>query len=189
MAITITDSTKEARSFSVGPIKFQLVDFVANSGTTSGSVTASRLKEIYHILIPNGITFTAAPTYATNVATLAYTVAAETLASLVVQDLTYTAAAFSGATGNSYTIAYTGGGTAGSEVVTVTGTAVSVQIESGVSTATQIKAKIDASAAAQALMTVAISGTGSNAQTTAGATPLAGGVTGGARGSALCIGR
>lgn len=94
---------------------------------------------------------------------------------LAVQDLTYTADV-RGVAGNSITIAYTAGGTAGAEVVTVVGTAISVQIESGVSTGTQVKTAVDASVAASALISVAITGTGSNAQVTASVTPLATGV-------------
>jgi hypothetical protein len=62
------------------------------------------------------------------------------------------------------TITLTTGGTAGSEVVTVVGPAVSVQIQSATSTTTQIKAAIDGDAAAAALMEVQIaSGQGSTA--------------------------
>lgn len=86
------------------------------------------------------------------------------LAALIaIQDITYTAVA-AGSAGNANTIAYTTGGTAGSEVVTVTGTAISVQIQSGVSTATQVLAAIDASSPALALISAAITGTPSNAQ-------------------------
>lgn len=95
-------------------------------------------------------------------------------ASLVVQDLTYTADT-AGAAGNSITIAYTGGATAGAEVVTVVGSAISVQIETGVSTATQVKTAVDASGAAAALVNVTISGTAGDAQVVAAAAPLAGG--------------
>lgn len=56
-------------------------------------------------------------------------------------------------------------GAAGSEVVTVLSNAITVKLQSGVSTATQVKAAVEASAAAMALVSVAISGTGSNAQT------------------------
>lgn len=94
---------------------------------------------------------------------------------LVVQDLTYTAVT-RGVAGDNITIAYTAGGTAGSEVVTVVGTAISVQIDDGVSTATEIETAIDASAAALLLVGVAVTGTGGNAQSIASATPLAGGV-------------
>lgn len=86
------------------------------------------------------------------------------LATKTIQDLTYTSVS-KGSAGEAVTIAYTTGATAGSEVVTVVGNAISIQIESGVSTATQVKAKFDASASAIALASCAISGTGSNAQT------------------------
>jgi hypothetical protein len=85
-------------------------------------------------------------------------------ASVVVQDLTYSAQT-AGAAGNSLTVAYTTGGTAGSEIVTVVANAISVQIESGVSTASQIKTAVDNSVAAHALVAVAISGSASNPQT------------------------
>lgn len=89
-------------------------------------------------------------------------------ATLVKQDLTFTAFA-AGQNGNKTSIDYTTGGTAGSEVVTVVGSAISVQIADGVSTATQVKAAIDGFPAAAALVTVAISGVGGNAQTATGA--------------------
>jgi hypothetical protein len=108
-------------------------------------------------------------------------------ASLIVQDLTYTALLKRGDTGNLIAIEYVGGGTAGSEVVTLSGTLVhvgqgvhigskiTVQIEAGVSTATQIKAKIDANADIAKLLTVAVSGVGSNAQIVAALQSLSGG--------------
>jgi hypothetical protein len=96
-------------------------------------------------------------------------------ASKVIQDLTYTADA-TGSNGNLISIAYTAGATAGAEVVTVTGNAVSVQIETGVSTATQVKAAVDASGPAAALVNVTISGVGGNAQVTVAATFLTGGL-------------
>lgn len=95
---------------------------------------------------------------------------------LVLQDITYTSVLV-GLSGNLPSIQYTSGGTAGSEVVTVTGNAVSVKIASGVSTATQVLAAINASAAAAALVSGAITGTASNAQTTAGPTNLSGGTS------------
>lgn len=97
-------------------------------------------------------------------------------ASLVVQDLTYTAVT-AGTGGNAITIAYTTGGTAGSEVVSVVSNAISVQIQSGTSTATQIRTALLASAPAIALVGVVVSGTGSNTQTApTGPTHLAGGL-------------
>lgn len=87
-------------------------------------------------------------------------------AAKVVQDLTYTAVK-GGAPGNLISITYTTAGTAGSEVVTVTGNAISVKIASGTSTATQVRAAINASAAAIALVTCTITGTGATAQVAA----------------------
>jgi len=98
-------------------------------------------------------------------------------ATLTTQGLTLTAvvaAAGTGAAGNSITVAFTGGGTAGAEVVTVVGTAISVQIESGVSTVTQVRTAMQAAPACTALVTT--TGTSASTVTTAAAVPLAGGV-------------
>ncbi|MCH9664414.1 MAG: hypothetical protein K0U41_01020 [Gammaproteobacteria bacterium] len=100
----------------------------------------------------------------------------EQLAALVVGDITYTAKTGSGINGNLISIAYVDGGTAGSEVVTVTGNAISVSMDADASTATQIKAAIDGTAAATALVDNAITGTGSNAQAAAAAANLVGGL-------------
>jgi hypothetical protein len=83
---------------------------------------------------------------------------AEQLASLVVQDLTYTAVAGKGMLANLINITYIVGGTAGSEVVTVAGNDIEVQIEDGVSTASQIETAINGSAAALLLVSVALTG-------------------------------
>ena len=73
--------------------------------------------------------------------------AAAVAPSVELQDLTF-ASDTTGTSDNDSTISYTTGATAGAEVVTVSGQSVSVQIENGVSTATQIKAAFDASTAA-----------------------------------------
>lgn len=97
-------------------------------------------------------------------------------ATLVNQGVTLTAVAF-GSSGNSITYAITGGGTAGSEVVTVVGNAISIQIESGVSTVTQVRTALNASVAAAAL--ILASGTsGSAVSSPLSATALSGGVNG-----------
>jgi len=101
---------------------------------------------------------------------------AKATASLVVQDLTYTAVA-TGVGGNEISIAYLPGGTAGSEVVAVTGKAITVTIQSGVSTATQVRAKLLLSAPAMLLVSVVISGTPGTAQVSAAAKYMIGGVT------------
>ncbi len=91
---------------------------------------------------------------------------------ITVQDLTYE---FNLAgDNNSYTIEYTPGATAGAEVVTILGNAITIQIESGVSTATQVKAAADASPMIT-VITTTISGTASNPQVTAAAANFAGG--------------
>lgn len=92
-------------------------------------------------------------------------------ASVTIQDITYTAVSIGSVLGT-ITVAYTGGGTAGSEVVTVVGNAISIKIQSGVSTATQIRTAFNLVSAATALATSTISGTGSNNQTTVTATSL-----------------
>lgn len=102
-------------------------------------------------------------------------VTAAVAATVTIQNLVYTAAT-AGSAGNSITIAYTTGAVAGSEVVSVVGNAISVQIQSGVSTNTQIKTKLDASGPAMALISVATTGGGGIAQTApVSATALAGG--------------
>jgi hypothetical protein len=100
----------------------------------------------------------------------------EQLASLIIQDLTYTAKITSGKNGNLISIVYIGGATAGAEVVTVVGNAITVQIETNISTATEVKTAVDANLAAAALVTVAISGTAGDAQVIAPVAYLAGGL-------------
>lgn len=103
------------------------------------------------------------------------------LASLIVQDLTYTAVANgngSNAAGNNITITYTAGGVTGSEVVTVRDSNINVSMHTGVSTATQILTAVRASALASALVNVVVSGTGSTAQVAATVASLSGGVQG-----------
>lgn len=73
-------------------------------------------------------------------------------------------------------VVYTAGGTAGSEIVTVLTTTVSslvtVQIQSGVSTALQIRTAVINSVAASALVYCLVSGTSSNTQVTVSSTSL-----------------
>lgn len=96
---------------------------------------------------------------------------------LVVQDITYTAVK-GGVPGNLISIEYANTATAGAETVTVTGNAILVGIQSGVSTATQVNTAIGLSAAALLLVTRAITGVGANTQVTAAATFLATGSNG-----------
>ena len=89
---------------------------------------------------------------------------AEQLASLIEQDLTYTAIAASGKAGNLINIQYLPGGVAGAEVVAVVGNTITVTMDDGVSDADDIKTAVDAFPAAAALVTVAVSGVGLNPQ-------------------------
>lgn len=108
----------------------------------------------------------------TGIAVGQYVTGTDVDATLIVQDLTYTSAVF-GAAGNSTTIRYVGGGALS---VAVVGTAITVTLNTGVSTATAVKTAVDASVAAAALVTVVVTGTGGTVQVAAAATPLAGGL-------------
>jgi hypothetical protein len=187
MAFAATASSSEARSFSIGPIKFQLMTFAVASGDTSGTITASRMSRLMHALCLGGgvLTHTSAPTYATNVATLAFTCPTATAATLLKGGVTYTAVA-SDNTGNNIRVRYTAGATAGAEVVTVAGNDITVQIEDGVSSITQVRTAVNASGAAAALVTA--TGTSATAVAAAGFSSLSGGITGGGAGTILCIG-
>lgn len=99
---------------------------------------------------------------------------AGTNATLTEQDLTFSSDAPSSAV-NACTIEYTPGGTAGSEVVSGSFPAFSVQIDNGVSTATQIETALNAYTQFTQGLNVTVSGVGSNPQTTFGPTNLAGG--------------
>lgn len=96
-------------------------------------------------------------------------------ATLTTAGLTYTAIA-TGSAGNAIAIVYFGGGTAGSEVVTVGGNIISVKLQSGTSTATQVAAAINASPSALSLVTVTVN-TGATTQSTMNPTYLNGGST------------
>lgn len=93
---------------------------------------------------------------------------------IVIQDITYDAV-LAGAGQDDITIEYADTVSAGAETISVTDKAILVGIESGVSTATQVKAAIDGDAAAIALVSATISGTAGDPQTTQGPTNLAGG--------------
>jgi hypothetical protein len=72
-------------------------------------------------------------------------------AALTKANLTFTSVG-TGSSQNDISVEFLTGGTAGSEVVTVTAKKISVSMEGGVSTATQLKTAIDASAAAMLLI-------------------------------------
>lgn len=188
MAFATATITNQAPAYSEGDgLREQILTWTALSGDTSGTVTASNLIRLKAVLVLGGrLIHSAAPTYSGNAATLAFTVPAETAAAQTKGGVTITAVANLGASGNSITLTYTTGGTAGAEVVTVTGTAISVQIESTVSTITQVRTAINLSAAAAALVTA--TGTSGSAVSAATVTSCTGGVTGGGWGTVVCLG-
>ncbi len=98
-------------------------------------------------------------------------------ASIKIQDITYTAKT-AGTGGNSTTINYDTGGTAGAESVGVVGSAITVTMETGVSTADNIRDAVEAEAAAAALVDVSVdSGDETDTQVSFGAAvSLAGGI-------------
>lgn len=105
----------------------------------------------------------------------AISIVQEVKASLTTQGVTLTAVAF-GTSGNSISIAFTPGAVAGAEVVTVTGNAISVQIDTGVSTVTDVRTAINADVSAAAL--VLATGTAITTVSTAAALFLSGGIDG-----------
>ncbi len=93
-------------------------------------------------------------------------------AAIVLQDLTYAADA-TGTAANGKTVTYTTGATAGAEVVTVSSGNINVQISNGISTATQIATALNAAVPFTGTYNITVSGTGSTAQKTVNAAPLA----------------
>lgn len=72
MAFAATNSTTEPRAWAEGPLKYQLLTWTCISGDTSGTITADKLTTVLHVLMDGGLILSAAPTYATNVVTLAF---------------------------------------------------------------------------------------------------------------------
>ena len=93
---------------------------------------------------------------------------------LTIQDLTFTFN--TPGDNNSYTIEYVDDTTAGNESFTILGNAITGHIESGVSTATQVKAAADANISFSGSITTTISGTASDPQVTQAATNFANGI-------------
>jgi hypothetical protein len=71
MALTATNLSAEPRAWSVGPLKVQLITFSVANGDTSGTITCDKLSSVVFAHV-SGITQTAAPTFSTNVITLAF---------------------------------------------------------------------------------------------------------------------
>jgi hypothetical protein len=107
--------------------------------------------------------------------------------SLVFQDLTFEFIQPESIS-NFYTLEYTPGATAGSEVVSLVGNAIGVQIEDGVSTANQIKAAMEAIPDLNAGINITVSGVGSDPQNIAGPTNFTGGANPGSKQAAYLDG-
>lgn len=106
--------------------------------------------------------------------------------SIVIQDLTLT---FNNpGDNNNIDIEYVNDGTAGAETANFSEPNIVVHIQSGVSTATQIKAALDANIIIFANITTTISGVGANPQVTQGPTNFAGGIEPGTKSAARFIG-
>lgn len=73
MALAATASTVQPRSFSIGPVKMQILTYTAADNDVSGTVTADALNEVFHIIVDGGMIMTAAPTFSGRTATLAFT--------------------------------------------------------------------------------------------------------------------
>lgn len=95
-------------------------------------------------------------------------------ASLVVGDITYTAV-LKGAGGEEYSVEYLDTVSAGAEVATLSGKKISVVIEDGVSTATQIVSALNAVPAIADVVGYSITGTAGNAQNALSESNLTGG--------------
>jgi len=93
--------------------------------------------------------------------------------SIIEQDLTIT---YNTPGDNDYLqLQYVDSVTAGSEVASVAGNILTVQIDSGASTASQVKAALEANFTINGAFTIVISGVGSNPQVTTGPANLSGG--------------
>lgn len=72
MAFAATNLSAEPRAFSIGPFKIQIMNWSVASGDTSGTLTADSLHVVEGVYLSGGLTLTAAPTFAENVATIAF---------------------------------------------------------------------------------------------------------------------
>lgn len=73
MAFVATKSSSEPRSVSVGPYKIQIYTFTAVSGDTSGTITADGFTRVFNVITGGGLNLSSAPTFSSNVVTLAFT--------------------------------------------------------------------------------------------------------------------
>ena len=98
----------------------------------------------------------------------------------VIQDITYTAVA-KGTAGNDISVNYNTGNSGGAADVSVSEKAITVSIETGVTTAATIVTAINADADAKLLVVAAVTGTGTTGQDAIDETNLYGGLTQGGK--------
>lgn len=72
MAFSATLSTKEPRSFSIGPLKMEIHTFTMLSDDTSGTVTAKSLERVDHAIVVGGVNMSAAPSISGKTVTLTF---------------------------------------------------------------------------------------------------------------------
>lgn len=111
---------------------------------------------------------------------------AGTASTLVVQDITYTVNAVGN--NNAVTVEYRDTVTAGNEVAVFNNPHIVVSIQSGVSTATQVKVALDADPTISTSLATTITGTAGNAQVMQAETNLAGGTNPGQSPAARFVG-
>ena len=71
-AATAVSTNGLNRSQSIGPNKIQVLNWTAASADVAGTITADALTTVYQVILTGDLTLSAAPTYATNVVTLAF---------------------------------------------------------------------------------------------------------------------
>ncbi len=123
------------------------------TGATAGSEVVSRVSNAISVQIQSGVS---TPTQIKNAVNASGLVNADILAAVTPPG--NTTAQTAPVSPQALTGGVTGVGNAGSEVVTVTGSAISVRCESANSTYTQVKTALDASSSALALITTAVAG-------------------------------
>lgn len=72
MAFSASESSSEPRSFSLGPLKCQVMTYSAASGDVAGTITAPSLSLVQHVIIDGKINQTASASISGNVVTLAF---------------------------------------------------------------------------------------------------------------------
>lgn len=73
MAFAASNVSSEPRSWSIGPLKMQIMTYTAVSGDVAGTITADALSSVQHVILDGGLVLSAAPTFSGNVATIAFT--------------------------------------------------------------------------------------------------------------------